>query len=263
MEIVNKEQKEQEETFKSWEANQRRGRVFGGFIFFTIGFLFLAREFGVDFPYWLLSWKTLLIVIGLYVGVKNQFRNLSWIILIGIGSAFLLEDFFPDFELGNFIWPIVIMIVGLVLILKPNHRRGERFHRKWQQNYQWRNAANEWHEKKNSDDYLEINTVFGTIKKNFISKKFSGGEINCVFSSCEVNLMNADFEEKAELEINIVFGGARLIVPANWEVRSELTAVLGGVDDKRTIQKDFGISETKLLVLRGTAVFGGIEIKNF
>lgn len=266
MEILDKEQNnlnEQNEMFKEWESKHKRGRIFGGLIFFVIGLVFLAREFGVDFPHWLFSWKILLIVIGLYVGIKHQFRNIAWLILIGIGATFLLEDFYPVFNFSKIIWPIIIMLVGLKLTIKPSHKRHKQYGKMWQQKQQWKEAANNWEQRASSEDYLEINCVFGSIKKNFISKNFKGGEINCVFSGSEVNLTNADFEDKVELEVNIVFGGASLIVPSNWEVRSELTAVLGGVEDKRVVNNDFTNAQTKVLILRGTAVFGGIEIKNF
>ena len=59
-----------------------------------------------------------------------------------------------------------------------------------------------------------------------------------------------------------VFGGVKLIVPPHWEIKSSLDSVFGSVEDKRTIYKDVN-SEGKILVLKGAAVFGGIEIKSF
>jgi predicted membrane protein len=78
----------------------------------------------------------------------------------------------------------------------------------------------------------------------------------------EINLSQADFEGKVILEITQVFGGTALIIPANWEVQSESTAILGGIEDKRAVN-DMISNGSKILVLKGVTVFGGIEIKNY
>jgi predicted membrane protein len=59
-----------------------------------------------------------------------------------------------------------------------------------------------------------------------------------------------------------VFGGIKLIVPSNWDVKFENTAVFGNMEDKRRIQ-NLNADASKQLVIDGTAVFGGIEITNY
>ena len=77
-----------------------------------------------------------------------------------------------------------------------------------------------------------------------------------------MNLSQADIKGRVELEITTIFGGTKLIVPANWEVKSEAVTIFGGLEDKRSIQPGDPTQE-KILVLRGTVLFGGIEIKSF
>ena len=43
----------------------------------------------------------------------------------------------------------------------------------------------------------------------------------------ELNLMQADIHEQVFLEINNVFGGTKLIVPAHWYIKNEVSAVFG------------------------------------
>jgi hypothetical protein len=57
-----------------------------------------------------------------------------------------------------------------------------------------------------------------------------------------------------------LFGGTKIIIPANWQLKSDITAVLGGVDDKRSVPTSF--SPEKKIVLTGFAMFGGVEIKS-
>ncbi|HMW10948.1 MAG TPA: LiaF-related protein, partial [Bacteroidia bacterium] len=89
-----------------------------------------------------------------------------------------------------------------------------------------------------------------------------GGEVSAVFGGAEINFMQADIQGRVELEVNQVFGGTKLIVPAHWEIKSEIAAVLGSVEDKRPL-RGTTTDEKKVLILRGTTVFGGIDINSY
>jgi len=107
----------------------------------------------------------------------------------------------------------------------------------------------------------EINSVFGGTKRKILSKDFKGGEINTVFGGNDIDLSQADINGTATFETNIVFGGVKLIVPAHWQIKSEVDCVFGTVEDKR---RDTNVSaENKTLVLKGGVVFGSIEIKSY
>lgn len=260
MEIINDgNNAEREQARKNWEKNYRSSKVFKGLVVMTIGALFLAKELGADLPQWLLSWKMLLIVVGLSIGIKHGFQRIGWIIPIIIGIAFMVQDFFPGFRISHLIWPIIIIIVGVIIIMKP--RRRHRNH--WRRHQQWNEWKKEYCAPADTEDYLEVNAVFGGVKKNIISKNFTGGEINAVFGGAEINMMQAEIHGKVVLEINQVFGGTKLIVPAHWEIQSELTAVLGSVEDKRPVVPKGINAGGDVLILKGSAVFGGIDIKSY
>ena len=74
--------------------------------------------------------------------------------------------------------------------------------------------------------------------------------------------MKADIQNPIVLEVNNVFAGTKLIVPSNWDVKNEVTVVFGGVEDKRTINTGIPDPE-KIMILKGTCVFGGIEVTNY
>lgn len=278
MNIINENSKEQqEEILKEWENTSRRGRLFGGLMIVAIGALFLLRELDFWLPEWIFSWQMLLIAIGTFIGLKHSFKNIGWIVLILIGGAFLLKDFFPQLHISNIIWPVAIILGGIYIIFKPRRREC-----KGKMEWQYHKARHTWHHGKEynaqdqvsqtsnentgtatAEDFIDYNAIFGGIKKNIISKTFRGGEINAVFGGAEVNLMQADFTGTIELEINSVFGGTRLIIPSNWTVKSEVAAVMGSVEDKRLLIKDVHADPNKILILRGNAVFGGIDIQSY
>lgn len=220
----------------------------------------------------------LLIAVGIYTGVKHQFRNIGFIFPIIVGTVFLLNDFFPGFFPQHYLMPLALIAVGLLIIFKP---RGPRFDRPWQdpghqggsspndgKSYgdpgfsQGPSAANATVENNFTDtaDIIRETAVFGGIRKAMISKNFLGGEVSAVFGSAEINLMQAEILQSARLELNAVFGSVRLIVPAHWQVKMETNAVLGGVEDKRS---KHAIYADKVLVLEGNAVFGGIQIESY
>jgi hypothetical protein len=56
-------------------------------------------------------------------------------------------------------------------------------------------------------------------------------------------------------------GGAKLVLPAHWNVKSEITAIMAGIDDKR--QRAAAMDPNKTLTLKGSVFMGGIEIRNY
>ena len=74
---------------------------------------------------------------------------------------------------------------------------------------------------------------------------------------------NAEIQQPITIDVTQVFGGTKLIVPANWHIKSELVAIAGGVEDKRHQASPEDESPNKTLILRGTCIFGGIDIKSY
>ena len=266
METNDKNEPVNNDRFEQWrkryEKSSKRGKIFGGFLLIIIGIVLIARQSGaLMLPDWLFSWPMILIIVGLFVGVKHAFSNPGWLIPLVIGSIFLADRALPDTSITTYIWPIIIITIGLIMLFKPR-RNWERCGPRGR--YHWRRRmAMEWQDQPASagDEKLEVVSIFGGVKKNIISKDFKGGEVTCIFGGCELNLSQADINGTVELEMTCIFGGTQLIVPRNWEVRPELSAILGGVEDERAPYDT--TDHTKILVLRGTAVLGGINIKSY
>lgn len=254
--------------FQEWERNHRKGRMIGGVLLIAAGILFWFKKAGlIEIPRWIFSWQMLLIVIGLVSGIKHNFKNATWLILMSIGGIFLLTDFIPGLNLRFYFLPVLLIVIGLVMILKPKNKY-HYYHR-----YKYRKGHWNCYEGTNSndpvfnttDEYLSINNVFGGVKKNVISKDFKGGEVNNTFGGCEINLMQADVVNEAVLDMNVTFGGVKLLVPPHWQIKSDITTVMGGVEDKRpaTTGPAGAYQSSKVLVLKGNVFIGGIEIKSY
>jgi predicted membrane protein len=276
-------QNQTEDLFAEYEKSHKRGKVIGGIFVVIAGCLLLAREMGVELPHWLFQWYTLIIAVGLFVGFKHGFKNFSWLVLIIVGGIFLVSEVYPEFSIKHYLWPIVIIIVGLFIIFKPRnrhrrcreHRFRHRHHRfsdpqvrteKWEQ-YRAeaeKAAYNNPFTETDSEDVINGVAFMSGIKKKIISKQFKGGEITVIFGGGEIDFTQADITDKATLEVTQVFGGTKLLVPANWEIKSETVSIFGSIEDKRMTRPATLANEpSKILILKGTTIFGGIEIKSF
>ncbi|OQP60998.1 hypothetical protein A3860_04545 [Niastella vici] len=268
------------------KRRRKSGSVLAGLLLLCIGGILLLKEFGFPFPDWLFTWPMILVAFGLLAGAGNAFRDPGWIIITGVGAVFLLDKIWPAIPIHHFIWPVVIIALGLIIMLAP--RRHRKWHEKWDR-FRERYDNQDWEkwphtvqtstgenltepqptvippqredDRRNSDNWLETVTIFGNVKKLVYSKNFKGGDIVTIFGGAEINLTQADFKGNIVIELVQIFGGAKLIIPPHWQIRSEMVAVFGGIEDKRAPQNSY--DEDKVVILNGTTFFGGIEIKSF
>lgn len=246
--------------------NKSGNRALAGIFILGFGILLLLYKMNFPIPHFLFEWPAIAIIIGLYVGIKSRFQNFAWFVAVLIGGIFLFGDLTDNTELHNYIMPIIFITIGAIFILRPKKWKHKNDQSAWmwhEKNYQGKDVP-----KYNADinetdaEFLDINAVFGGGKKIILSKNFKGGEINCFMGGAEINLLQADIQHPVKLEINNVFGGTKIVVPSNWDVKNEMTAVFGGIDDKRSfanVQPD----ANKTLIIEGNCFFGGIEIRNF
>lgn len=279
------------------------GRFWAGIIIVAIGAVLLAGRLNIDWlvPGWLISWPMMMIIIGLIIGGKSNFKNPAAFIMLGIGLFFLVQRI-THFNMGPFLWPVIIIGIGLWLLL--DKRSGRHPFRGSPNRYDRHSNDYEWdkrvpadragdndqtfndtaatgdavqnksdpvygrsgYESENranfvADDYVKSTAVFSEVKKTVISKNFTGGEVVNIFGGTDINLIQADIQTPVVIDIFQLFAGTKIIVPAHWKICSEVVSVFGEVDDRRFIQ---GIpqDEQKTVYIRGTSIFGGVTIKS-
>ncbi|AYD46246.1 MAG TPA: hypothetical protein VFQ86_14320 [Arachidicoccus soli] len=221
------------------------------------------------FPAWLFDWPMLLVLIGVIAGVKHRFCGGGWLVPIILGVYFLLRD---NNQIGDnmsvYALPALLILLGIFIIINRNRPRRckvgmRRFDRRY---HRFNKFENQYQDKRSkvsdnsSEDVIDINSVFGSSEKVMFTKTFKGGTINCAFGGGKINLTQADMEDKAILNVSVTFGGAEIIVPSNWHIQNELTAFMGGIEDKR--RSIVGDIQNKTLILRGSIFCGGVEIMN-
>lgn len=234
----------------------RSGRVWGGIVLLIIGSLLLADRLGLDLPRWFFSWQMVLMAVGLFIGARSNFKSWGWLIPFGIGFVSLADRILWHWHIIDFnmFWPAVIIVIGLIMIFRPKRKKDDSAS-------QWAGFQTPVSEGPDQGEVLESVAIFGSTKKNVLSKNFRGGDVTSFFGGSELNFMQADINGVVILDVTSVFGGAKLIVPSNWTVKSDVVTIFGGIDDKRQVT---GTSDpNKVLVLDGTVIFGGMEIKSY
>ncbi|MBD1398156.1 hypothetical protein H9Q13_13355 [Pontibacter sp. JH31] len=271
------------------------GRMAGVFLL-MLGVLFLTAKMGIFFlPGWVFSWPMFLIALGLFLGFKHSFQKPGWLVLIVIGGVFLLDNhFLYGVNLKRYFWPILIIGLGLWLMMKPKKRNPWENQVGAGPNPRPEDTPGYYTDPTNGaypggytdytggeaytsgaytgatdqaayspEDHVDSTAIFGGIKKNIVSKNFKGGEVVSVFGGTELNLMQADIQHPIVLEATQLFGGTTLIVPPHWQIKSDdMVAILGGIDDKRPAYQQ-GYDPNKILILKGTTLFGGLNIKSY
>jgi Cell wall-active antibiotics response 4TMS YvqF len=112
-----------------------------------------------------------------------------------------------------------------------------------------------------SEDFLDTTAFFGGVHKKIMSKNFKGGDVVTIMGGTELDLSQADFTGMVKLDVVQIMGATKIIVPAHWEVRTDVTAIFAGFEDKR-IQPTVN-NPDKVLIIDGTSLMGGIELRNY
>ena len=156
------------------ERRIRGSRIGSGMFLVLAGLLLLAYKMGAPLPGWIFTWPVLLIGIGLLTGIKSRFHNPGSFILILIGSVFLIDQTVPGIDIGNYIAPIILIGLGILFILRPRHHSFGKYRReRWQRTFAESGMnTNNYTPSKDNEEYIDVHSVLGGVKKKHSIKKF-------------------------------------------------------------------------------------------
>lgn len=203
-------------------------------------------------PSYVYTWKMLLIAFGVYnILLRNWMFGLT---MSAIGTFFILPEALniPKLEFGK-VWPALLILIGLGIFFKmifPKKKVLIDFKR---------DSTIDITE----ENYMETTVIFSGAEKQISSYDFKGGKVTAIFGGAEIDLTNCYLsKENNVINLEVICGGVTLLVPHEWNVRSELVTILGGFEDKAASKdKNAYIDPAAEIVLKGTLVMGGVEIK--
>jgi len=213
-----------------------------------IGLLFLLGNMDMIDPHnYLQYWPAIIMVIGIAYLIQCQHgpSRIWGVILTFIGAAMLLDRmYFIRFNLWDY-WPLILVAVGIMMIVKSSFlRRGI--------------ATPPFAENKDANDYIKAIAIMSGFKRKNNSQDFRGGELTAIMGGLEIDLRDASIKGEALIDIFAIMGGVEIRVPEDWLVIIDGFPFMGGFEDKTRPPKE----STKRLMIKGTAVMGGVEIKN-
>jgi predicted membrane protein len=236
------------------DNGQQRKKYALGVIIIIAGIVLLIEKTGFlpfEIQHIIFSWPMLLIAIGIVSFFSSESRTPGTIMIL-IGGVFLISRIFEmSFNVMHLGWPLVLIVIGVVILLKrsPGTLFQQRFHNPGSQTME--------------DGFIHEENIFSGGKQRVIHQVFRGGHINCVFGGSEVDLTQATLADGvSELEVNTIFGGVTLIVPGDWKIQLKMTSIMGGFADKRSYIKE-SPDPSKILIIKGSTIFGGGEIKSY
>jgi len=239
-----------------WERRQRNrhsNTMVSAMVLIAIGAIFLLNNLHIiTFHDIWQYWPVILIAIGMVkvVDATDNANRTGGAILIVLGAIFLAPTLgIWNVSIGD-LWPLILIGIGGVLL----------FQRLWMPQFDSGGRVDASVAAVSGS--LNESAIFSGGKRRFVNPDFRGGEISCIFGGFDIDLRKAGMaSDSAVMVVNAIFGGCDIKVPENWDVVLEIAAVFGGCDDKTT-HPDPSLPGVKKLYLRGSAIFGGIDVKN-
>ena len=224
-----------------------RGRVVAAVILIGLGVLFLLSNFGTLHIGQVLHtyWPSIFIFIGLsgIISTKDS-RNASPYIFLLVGIVLQADKLdWIQWE-WHLYWPIIIILFGLWILLRPRSQ-------KW------------WPGNTISSEMFDVSAFLSGTQRIVQSTNLKGGEATAILGGIKLDLRQAKTNEKhINVNVTTIMGGIELLVPPSWQLQNQITPILGGTEDSRkNVLVDPG-GNAPTLILKGTALFGGVEIKD-
>lgn len=188
-------------------------------------------------------WPVLLIMLGLaHLIQSGRDRRLgAGLLWLVIGVLLLLHTLsIWAFNVWS-LWPLLLVLLGAQLLWRALTRgRGQI--------------------DPESASFFDATAVMGGVQRHIACDDFQGGDAMAMLGGCEIDLSDCGSAgEPAEIHAFAFWGGVELKVPEDWEVQVRGTAIMGAFEDKT---HGAAAQTKKVLIVRGFAIMGGVEIKN-
>jgi hypothetical protein len=278
----------------SYTKPRNDGSIAFGAIILVIGIVLLFRKLGLYIPDWVLTWPMILIAVGTYTLISQQFKSFVGSVILFVGLFFLLKrEFDLDLGIDQYLWPLGLIALGIYLITqkKKEHKAMDDIRKNWEATRKKKTQSSNSETTESAEvvedatpsqegsskapdsgfvratgtafmDRINESVIFSGVNRKLMTKNFQGGKATVLFGGLDLDLTQVDFTGIATLDLEVGFGGVKLIIPPHWDVRTEVSNIAAGLEDKRMFREG-GVDPNKVLILKGTLLFSGLEIKSF
>ena len=188
-------------------------------------------------------WPLIIVALGTVKIIENKFRSMSgWI--IAIFGFLLLVYSIGGRSFGDLFGPGILVVIGVFIVFYAVKRQ--------------RKVPPELQK---SREFALGTAILSAFNYRPSGGQFNGGAITAIFGGFDLDLRQTTMKhDSARVDVFVLCGGGEIIVPEGWEVAVQVSAIVGAVDSKKLDPPLTDAKRPKLLIT-GTVLFGGIEVK--
>jgi predicted membrane protein len=219
------------------------GELVAGGILIVIGLMFLLDNLDIfETRQFFRFWPTLLIAVGVFKfgTAADAHARVSSLFWVALGGLLLVSSTgFVHANIWSLFWPLVLIWFGLSMFWPKQHiPEGETV---------------------DGAGFISATSCLGGVARKVVSKDFRNARIHTLMGGAALDFRDAAMQgDESSVDVNILMGGAAIRIPQDWIVEAKVTPLLGGFEDKSHPLPD----AKKRLVIRGTVIMGGVEVKN-
>lgn len=190
-------------------------------------------------------WPVVVIAVGVVRFLDPTAGKVASVAITFVGTGLLLDTMDVwDFDPSDFI-PLLIAFIGAKLVLDVFRRRAA--------------AANSGGA--SPDAVVHAFAFMSGVGRRSVAPDFRGGDANAIMGGVELDLREASMAEgeAAVIDTFAFWGGVEIRVPEGWRVVSEVMPLMGAYEDHSTGKN---ASSGPVLIVRGVAIMGAVEVKN-
>ncbi len=229
------------------------GKYFWGLILILLGGGLLLDQLGfLDFGDVIsLYWPSVLIILGVLGLFDRSSSKTGNFIIIALGALLQLNRLGRvNADVFKLFFPVVLIIMGLSIIFGKNHK-------KYSSHMEPEKSSNA---NLNTEDTIELFAILSGNSAINQAFNFKGGKVTAILGGIDLDLRQAQLNDgRGFLDVTALFGGVEIKVPDTWRVEIKGTPILGGIENQTKANPD---SNAPVLKISGSAMFGGIDVKN-
>jgi len=236
-------------------------------IVLVIVLFFFIKKMGILSSIYLttfFTWPLILFCISIFCLIKKDWvlgivllvtAKFFWIPILLKTDPNLCPQINPNQFVNNY-WYLLVAFIAILLIIQQIFRKENPCEKqlKWKK---WGSKNEEF-----ENGFIRSDVVFSNNEKIYFNENFKGGKFATVFGSQEIDLRKCAISnnEKAYLDLSVVFGSYIIWVPEEWSIQINVESVFSSLEDKR-IQHPVS-ADKDMLIMNGKCIFSNLEIRN-
>ena len=220
----------------------KSNNIIWGFILIAVGIIFGLNALDItDINIFFDGWWTLFIIVPCLLGLVKgkEFAGNLIGLLIGVVLLLMCNDIVSFDLISKLLLPVILITLGILLLSKDFLRN---------------NIKNKIKSIEVSNDN-EFYAIFGSNSIKPKQEEVNGASLNAIFGELKCDLRDSKITKDIVINATSVFGGMTIIVPEDVNIITTATPLFGGVENKVKSK-----NSTNTIYIKGTVLFGGIEI---